>query len=69
MCSNASVAHTQDEPPAASIMSPIGAPSKRRRSFALASRDDALEMTPWPWVGVGEGKRVVGSELVGASKE
>ena len=46
ICSNASVAHAQVDPPAASMIRPMGAASNRRRSLALARREEALEMTP-----------------------
>ena len=49
MCSNDSVAHTHVDPPAASTMRAMGAASKRSLSLALASRDEALEITPWPY--------------------
>ena len=40
MCSKVSVAHTQDDPPDASIIKAIGAASKSNRNFALARREE-----------------------------
>ena len=48
MCSKVSVAHTQDDPPDASIIKAIGAASKSNRNFALARREEAFDITPWP---------------------
>ena len=50
MRSKDSVAHTHVDPPAASTISAIGAASNRSLNLALARRDDALDITPWPCV-------------------
>ena len=50
MCSNDSVAHPQVDPPAASAIRAIGAASNRSLSLALASRDDAFDITPCPYL-------------------